>query len=791
MAMLAGAGALTVLSTSQASPAALTSDLPVITTSWSVTLQDAGYPIALSSPNVVDLDGQLAIVVGDRAGFVYAYHLADGTPVAGWPFYAGAPVDSTPSVSPINTGGLDSVFVGVGNAANPAAGGYQAISPSGGNQWFVQETNPATDPWPHNGVASSLSVGDLQDGVATDVVSGSMGQEEYAMNAYDGSVLWGFPWFEADSNFTTPALADALGNGQTQIIEGGDSTAGLAYDYQYSNGGHLRVLSPSGNFLQPQPNDGLVCQYDTDQVVQSSPAVGVLGNTGTIGAVFGTGTYWPGASTTNHLLAVDASNCQLMWNVGLDGVTTSSPALADVLGDGQLQVLEGTNNNSGGGSVWALNGADGSTIWRQTAAGEVIGSVVTADLTGSGYQDVIVPTIRGVEVLDGKTGADLGILPGTDAYGFQSSPLVTDDPNGSIGITMAGYNASNEGVIVHCEVAGSTGSAVNEADAWPMFHHDPQLTGDAMAAPTQPEPPEPSPGLPVQRIYGTDAIGTSIAVSQAQYQSAGSAKAVVLARSDYFSDALAGGPLAVEVRGPLLITPGSSLSSSLDPRVQGEIQRVLPSGGTVYVLGGTLALSTNIDAVLESLGYKVVRVAGSDSYATAVAIAGQLGDPSTVFEATATNFADALSAVPAAIKAHGAILLTDGSTQAPETATYLAAHPSDTRYAVGGPLAAAGADPSATAVWGEDLYATSAAVATKFFPAAKTFGAATGLDFPDALSGGVFMGSSSHAGPMLLVEPTLPLPSSVDSYLNSDSAASSGYVFGGPLAVGDDVANAL
>jgi putative cell wall-binding protein len=332
---------------------------------------------------------------------------------------------------------------------------------------------------------------------------------------------------------------------------------------------------------------------------------------------------------------------------------------------------------------------------------------------------------------------------------------------------------------------------VNEAGDWPLFHHDPQLTGYAATVATQQVPPTPPPGLPIQRIYGQDAVGTSIAISQAQYQNTDSAKAVVLARSDYFSDALAGGPLAARVGGPLLITPGAVLSSSLDPRVQGEIQRVLPSGDTVYVLGGALALSPNIDTTLEALGYKVVRVAGSDAYATAVAIAGQLGDPSTVFEATATNFADALSAVPAAIQAHGAILLTDGSTQAPETADYLSAHPSDTRYAIGGPLAAAGADPSATAVWGEDLYATSAAVATKFFPTAKTFGAATGLDFPDALSGGVFMGIPSHTGPILLVEPTLPLPSSVESYLSSDSAATGGYMFGGPLAVGDDVANAL
>jgi hypothetical protein len=311
-------------------------------------------------------------------------------------------------------------------------------------------------------------------------------------------------------------------------------------------------------------------------------------------------------------------------------------------------------------------------------------------------------------------------------------------------------------------------------------------------APTSLAPtPPPARGLPVQRIYGQDAIGTSIAVSQAQFPTVGSARAVVLARSDYFSDALAGGPLAAAVGGPLLITPGASESSAPDPRVLTEIERVLGTKGTVYVLGGALALSPNIDTILQSLGYDVVRIAGTDEYDTAVKIAGQLGDPPTVFEATGLEFADALSAVPAAILDRAAILLTDGTAQAPETASYLAAHPGDTRYAIGGPLAAAGADPSATAVYGEDLYATSAAVASRFFGSATTFGAATGSNFPDALSGGAFMGSSQHVGPILLVGSSVPLPSSVAAYLSGHTSLSNGYLFGGPLAVGDDVLAAL
>jgi len=86
-----------------------------------------------------------------------------------------------------------------------------------------------------------------------------------------------------------------------------------------------------------------------------------------------------------------------------------------------------------------------------------------------------------VQIFDGKSGALLGTM--ASGYAFQNAPLVTDDANGTIGITMAGYGSTNQGAVFHYEVAGSTGSKANETGAWPMFHHDPQLTGDAGTPP--------------------------------------------------------------------------------------------------------------------------------------------------------------------------------------------------------------------------------------------------------------------------------------------------------------------
>jgi hypothetical protein len=166
----------------------------------------------------------------------------------------------------------------------------------------------------------------------------------------------------------------------------------------------------------------------------------------------------------------------------LNGITGSSPGLADVEGNGSLDVVQGADNGVSG-SVWVINGANGLPVWHQFVVGRVIGSVVTADLSGAGYQDVLVPTTHGVEVFDGRSGAEVTVL-GKD-LGFQGSPLVTDDPNGEVGITIAGYNGANEGAIEHFEIPGSNGLVAVSSGSWPMFHHDPQLTGVTSGLPAQ------------------------------------------------------------------------------------------------------------------------------------------------------------------------------------------------------------------------------------------------------------------------------------------------------------------
>jgi hypothetical protein len=69
-------------------------------------------------------------------------------------------------------------------------------------------------------------------------------------------------------------------------------------------------------------------------------------------------------------------------------------------------------------------------------------------------------------------------------------------------------------------------------------------------------------------------------------------------------------------------------------------------------------------------------LAGADRYLTAAAVAHRIATSTTtnqsvMFEATGTDFADALAASNAAAQLHAAVLLTNGAQQRPATADAL------------------------------------------------------------------------------------------------------------------------
>lgn len=284
----------------------------------------------------------------------------------------------------------------------------------------------------------------------------------------------------------------------------------------------------------------------------------------------------------------------------------------------------------------------------------------------------------------------------------------------------------------------------------------------------------------VARLAGADRVGTAVAISRAAFVD-GSAPAAVLARADSFADALAGAPLAAAKKGPLLLT-GSAALASADAV---ELTRVVAPGGTVYLLGGSGALSARVGEQVSALGFTVARLAGSDRFATATTIAAALDPKGPILLTTGLSFPDALAAGAAGAHVGAAVLLTAGSTPAPATQAFLAAHPNATLYAVGGP--AARAYPRAIPVVGTDRYATAVAVARRFFPGARAAGLASGVSFPDALAAGPVLGAS---GVPLLLTGSMPLAPATTSHLTASKPVTV-HLFGGSAVLSGALVNAV
>lgn len=267
-----------------------------------------------------------------------------------------------------------------------------------------------------------------------------------------------------------------------------------------------------------------------------------------------------------------------------------------------------------------------------------------------------------------------------------------------------------------------------------------------------------------------------------------SADAVVVAGGLAYADALAGGPLATSMGGPVLLTYPNALHSG----VAAEIDRVLAPGGTVYITGGTASVSNAVQAALTKPGRTVKRLAGSNRYAVAVAIAKEMdqlrgGVPGSAFVAGGTAFADALVAGPAAAHEDGPILLSNGDLLPAATLSYLDSIDDDADfrvYGIGGAGSRAVASrPNDVPVTGRSRFDVARAVADHFFTGEHFSGVADGRNWPDAVSGGAAMAAMGM--PIMLTNGDV-LPVQTAGRISQSAAAVDAVLgFGGPASIPD------
>lgn len=333
----------------------------------------AGFPSALtelgndrvgpSSPTVVDLDndGSPEIVFGTEGGRVVAVR-SNGTLM--WSYLTGSvPVQSKPAVADIDGDGQLEVVVGAG-AGNFNGGGIYVLSSTGQLQCSFTTLNPVHP----QGMYSSPAVGRLDPSTPNKMQIAVASFDFNFRVLRDNCTVWwtkGVPEYIVDTIWSSPSIVDLDQDGSLDIVVGADSNLHQLPGITLPDGGML--LAMHGNGVGQLPGYPRLF----DEVVYSSPAIGdILGN-GQLATIVGSGRCWDLSNcavthaVTKVVHGVRANGANLpSWPrpTPMQSSRTASAALAKISGiNGLVSFINTMQNDDQTGLVHAFK-PDGTEL---------------------------------------------------------------------------------------------------------------------------------------------------------------------------------------------------------------------------------------------------------------------------------------------------------------------------------------------------------------------------------------------------------------------------------------------
>ena len=310
----------------------------------------------------------------------------------------------------------------------------------------------------------------------------------------------------------------------------------------------------------------------------------------------------------------------------------------------------------------------------------------------------------------------------------------------------------------------------------------------------------------IERVAGSASVDTAVSSSQAAFPQG--SEYVVLARDDDYKDSMSATGLAGAYDAPILLTNRTAMSA----QTLKEIDRL--GAKTVFLIGGSGAVSPDVEGVLTEAGVKVQRVFGNDASDTSVACAkmieakdGGRNKQDTAIVATSIDFADALSVSSYAYKYHVPIfIVTSKDSSDGDRVLRADAHTMIDAYesvlVPGGP----GALPTSsvediwedkvTRIFGLTGYDTSVAVAKKMMADGFLKGSAVGVANGTADAKGVDALTASallakNDAPLVLVEGTTSTVAANAFIGDNSKTFDKALVFGGTAVCPDSLTSEI
>ncbi len=270
-----------------------------------------------------------------------------------------------------------------------ATGYVHDLYPNGTTRWSTRLSTT-------NSVPYTPQLADLDGDGTIDIVAITNDPALVRLNA-TGSVQWTAPMSVPDLPLSTPTLLDVDGDGVLDILLGRRSKAVDAFSG--TDGAFIRTF-PAGDWAYTAS----IFDLDGDGV----------------GEIFF-------ASDDRNVHTYDVSGTPLWTNApGNASFLESSVAIGDVNGDGFADVVAGDDLNIG--EQFALNATDGSVLWSVAVPDYREGGQTLADLDGDGRLEVVLGLHVGtVRALSGANGTTLWSYPGGTSQAV--APAIVDVTN--------------------------------------------------------------------------------------------------------------------------------------------------------------------------------------------------------------------------------------------------------------------------------------------------------------------------------------------------------------------------
>lgn len=374
-----------------------------------------GYPnIPMSSPGVGDVtgDGIPDVVVGGMDGFLRVYRADNGQLQVSVPL--DGPIQSSPVLLDLYGTGRPQVLISSASTTPGNTSSVRVLSFSGtavSTLFNRTSTHPVLGPQAlQRPFLATPAVGDIDGDGQPEIVAVNLDQHLYAWNL-DGSQVFP-PKFLFDTLLSSPTLVDWNHDGRAEIVFGGDMDFYPGTPYPNAKG-LLWSVDGSGNV-----SPGFPLQIP-DQVLWTPPTIADLNGDGSLDVILGSGMNYPEPGGTRVYAFDLASRLPLAgFPVSVAGRAYSTPVVVPL--NGALTVLVGT----GRGWLYSIR-SDGGVRWRrcttrfspctETGQGGVDFLQVNpavADIDGDGALEAVVTTEKDLKFYDLLTGTPENFIDG-------------------------------------------------------------------------------------------------------------------------------------------------------------------------------------------------------------------------------------------------------------------------------------------------------------------------------------------------------------------------------------------